>query len=180
MNIHLHILIKLQTVIEEKENYYLLQNKEIRVKYNDVIRRELGGFSNVDWATLANAMKTANKDVLTVKSNPLAGWYEMSKNILTPLIKQRSRVINRIRQDKSIPRETAKEMCQTTKTNLLDTVTLAKSKWATHLAKKVHSLRLNPKEAWQAVKDLKKGITGHHVAPTTMHFRMKNGKTIKN
>lgn len=133
-----------------------------------------------DWTTLAEAINIAAKEVLTVRKNKLLGWFEFSKDALTPLVKQRSRILHRVRQDKSILPDIAKKLCCDARQNLQDAISLAKVKWAEHLARKVHGTKLNPKEAWKAVRELQAGLTGHHLKPPTMRFRLPNGNLSQN
>ena len=57
-----------------------------------------------------------------------------------------------------------------------DSISLAKSVWSTHQAEKIHSMRFNPKEAWEIVLVLSGGDTIHHNSPTIMRMRLPNGE----
>ena len=71
-------------------------------------------------------------------------------------------------------------MCQNARKNLQDEIEVAKARWASHLAQKVHNMRLTPKEAWKAVKDLCGVLAGHHVKQVTMRFKISTGKLSRN
>lgn len=94
--------------------------------------------------------------------------FELSKPQLMHLIKQRSRILNQIRQDKGIETDTANEMDTKLCNNLSDAVELVKAKWTSFLAKKVKDMQYTPKEAWKEVTVLKEGLTRHHAQPTMM------------
>ena len=66
-------------------------------------------------------------------------------------------------------------MCITARKNASKAIASAKSKWASELAKQIHNINMAPKEAWTVVNKLKEGITGHHIKPTNMKFKMANG-----
>ena len=55
-----------------------------------------------------------------------------------------------------------------------DTVELAKSIWTTHLAKKIHNISHDPKDAWPGVKELQAWLEGHHSTPTNPQFYTEN------
>ena len=40
-------------------------------------------------------------------------------------------------------------------------------------------MKLSPKNAWKAVRELQAGLSEHHIKPTTMSFRLPNGKRSK-
>ena len=49
------------------------------------------------------------------------------------------------------------------------------SRWSSVQADKIHNMNKNPKDAWAAIKILKKGLTGHHVHSTIMHMKLPSG-----
>ena len=57
-----------------------------------------------------------------------------------------------------------------------DAIALAKSMCYAHQEETIHSMRFNPKEAWESVCVLSGGYTIHHVSPTVMRMRLPNGK----
>ena len=119
------------------------------------------------WTMLASAMKKALADTVTIEKNALEGWYEMSKETITPLIKQRTRILHKVRADPTLNIQAAKEMCITARKNVREAIAVAKSKWASSLARKIHNIKLAPKEAWNAARKLQEGLTGHNAKPTT-------------
>ena len=159
--------------------YALLQNKDIREKYNEKIATHLPPPQQDQvpaWSSLVFAIKKATEETISVVTPTLTGWYKMSKEIITPLVKQRSRIIHRVRNDSSIPVQQAKQMCIDARKNLSEAIQLAKAKWVNELADSIKRVHTTPKDAWKAVKELQAGLTGHHVKPTNMRFRMPNGK----
>ena len=48
--------------------------------------------------------------------------------------------------------------------------------WSAHQAEKIHSMRFNPKEAWQSVCVLAGGDTSHHASSATMQTHIPNGE----
>ena len=59
-----------------------------------------------------------------------------------------------------------------------DAIALAKSVWSAHQAEKIHSMRFNPKEAWEIVRVLSGEDTIHHASPTVMRMRLTNGELV--
>ena len=57
----------------EQTCYQLLWDSEKRAEFNDIITCEIGGLQDVDWTTLAEAIKTATKEVLTIAGNKQMG-----------------------------------------------------------------------------------------------------------
>ena len=57
-----------------------------------------------------------------------------------------------------------------------DTIALEKAARSAHQAGKIHSMRFNPKEAWESVCVLSVGDTSHHSSLTGMWIRLPNGE----
>ena len=51
-----------------------------------------------------------------------------------------------------------------------NTIALAKVSWYAHQAEKIHSMRFNPKEAWESFRVLSRGETSYHASPTVMQM----------
>ena len=121
---------------------------------------------------------TSAKETATLPLKMNSGWYNSSSDILKPLMYERSRTLDLIRQ-KKFDVKTAKSMARTVKKNLQDGIELAKSRWSNHLAEKIHSMSHFPKDALSAVNKLKDWIQGHHVTPNIMRFKKKGMRLIQ-
>ena len=130
---------------------------------------------NNDWIFLAQAIKKASEEIIGVTTTHLSGWLEPHKETVIPLVKQQRRTLNKIRNDPSIPTAIAKEMWINARKHLREAIKLAKSQWMANLAQRVQTMRLTPKEAWKAFREVQKGVTGHHAKPMVMRFKMSNG-----
>ena len=86
---------------------------------------------------MAKMINKAAEETLNIQESTITGWFEMSKELLTPLIKQHSQTIHRCKTNNMIPVEVAKEKRKTARKNLQDGVQLATSKWASEVAKKL-------------------------------------------
>ena len=82
----------------------------------------------------------------------------MSKDIISPLIKQRSKIIHQVKKYSS----KAKAMCIDARKNLSESIKITKTKWTNKMAESIRNIHQAPKEAWKAVMELKAGQTGHH------------------
>ena len=102
-----------------------------------------------------------------------SGWYNLSSDILKPLMDERLRTLDLIRQNFFYVK-TAKSMARTVKKNLLDGIEFTKSRWSNHLAERIHSISYFPKDAWSAVNKLKEWIQSHHVTPNIMRFKKED------
>ena len=60
-----------------------------------------------------------------------------------------------------------------------DTIALEKAAWSAHQAEKIHSMRFNPKDAWESVRVLYGGDISHHASPTVMRMRLTNRELVK-
>jgi hypothetical protein len=52
-----------------------------------------------------------------------------------------------------------------------DQVLLAKAKWAAHICSKIHDMHSNPRIAWEYIRILTGGTTGHHKRKATMAMK---------
>ena len=121
----------------------------------------------------------AARDTATAKKKENKGWYDHSRTYLTPVIGDKTRLLNMIRNSHDLSEATIiflKGMLKQAQQKVHDAVALAKAKWSTVQAEKIHNMNRNPKDAWQAIKVIKAGLTGHHVHPTIMRMKMPTGK----
>ena len=50
-------------------------------------------------------------------------------------------------------------------------IDLAKNRWSSHLADRIHQMAKISRDSWQAIKTFKEGILGHHKSPDIMHLK---------
>lgn len=161
-------------------HYTLLQDTETNEKYNAAFRAELAVDTFPTWTSLATAIVlSAAKKVATITSKTTTDWFDHNLHMFSPIIFARTRVLNLVRQESSIPKDTAIEMCRTGNRNVQESVEVAKSKWDSFIAQKIDQMRPHPKDAWKAVAYLKVGLTGHHSKSDVMRFLLPNGEFSK-
>ena len=60
---------------------------------------------------LASAIKRDMPETVSVEKIAVAGWFEMSRDFLTPLLKQRTRILHKVFTDLLLSAQHAKDMC---------------------------------------------------------------------
>ena len=69
---------------------------------------------------------------------------------------------------------TAKEMAKEARKNLSEGILLAKSRWSSKLADRIHDMANYPKDAWKAVFTLMEWLQGHHKTPNIFRLQKKD------
>ena len=67
-----------------------------------------------------------------------------------------------------------KQKCRDARSNVKNTVNVAKGKWIKHLVDDIIDINMNPRRAWENIKKLAKRFTGHYVWINAMKFRNSN------
>ena len=160
-------------------DWTLFLDNDINETYNSSLKNKVKDlrFNNnnfkLNYETFSKFIVTSAKESATIPLKMNSGWYNLSSDIIKPLMDERSRNLDLIRQ-KNFDVKTAKSMARTVKKNLQDGIELAKSRWSNHLAERIHSMSHFPKDAWSAVNKLKDWIQGHHVTPNIMKFKKED------
>ena len=115
----------------------------------------------------------AAQETATRKKTDNQGWFHHSKKILLPIISYRDHLLHQLRTTDSPTEATfLKAHLDTAQNEVTDNISLAKSAWSALQAEQIHTMRFNPKTAWEIVKVLAGGITRHHKAPTVMRLML--------
>jgi len=61
-----------------------------------------------------------------------------------------------------------------------DAVSIAKSKWHSHLASMISDMPTTPKTAWRAAREISDGVNSHHVKPKRMSMTLPDGSKSSN
>ena len=107
--------------------------------------------------------------------NKKKGWVQFGGINLIQTISQRDSLLSDIRKSKFIFNVNLKDQLRNANKKVKDAVSIAKSKWKAHLAALVHSMPFSPKTAWQSIKDIAGGFSGHHTKTTRMAMKLPNG-----
>ena len=75
---------------------------------------------------LATVITQSTKETITVTKSTINEWYEMSKEVLNPLIKQQTQTLHTVRSDSSINVERTKKMCIDARKNVSEATMLCK------------------------------------------------------
>ena len=104
------------------------------------------------------------------------GWFHHSEIILLPIISYRDHLLRQLRTMDSPTEATfLKAHLDTAQNEVTDNISLAKAAWSSLQAEQIHTMRFNPKTAWESVKVLAGGMTSHHKAPTVMRLMLPTG-----
>jgi hypothetical protein len=121
------------------------KNKE----FNEKVRSEThDSTSYTEFNSLLDkaARKTATKPKREV------GWYELSRDIMEPLVSMKNRAMERMRsvpsEIKPLWREKVKDLTKQIK----DQTEIAKAKWNNKLANSINDIKSTPKEAWKCLE----------------------------
>ena len=71
-----------------------------------------------------------------------------------------------------------KQQCRDARSNVKNTVEIAKGRWIDHLENDVKNISLNPKRAWDKIKSLSDECKGHHAKKNAMKFRDDDGNIV--
>ena len=103
------------------------------------------------------------------------GWFAHSAHILSPLFTRRNKLLKISRKDNTnCP--ILREQCIDARKTCNDAIDVAKGRWAAYLGQKIHEMKFTPKIAWQSIKLLQKGFSGHHHNKIQMNFLLPNGQ----
>jgi hypothetical protein len=109
-----------------------------------------------------------------------ADWFQFSHETLVPPINKQNEILHTLRLSTDLPPSIIDSMgysLQRLSKLVKDQVLLAKARWAAHICSKIHNMHSNPRIAWEYIRILASGTTGHHKKKVTMAMKMANGKT---
>jgi hypothetical protein len=127
-------------------------------------------------------MRAGRKTAVSIESK-CEGWYKASESILIPAIEEKNRLRHRL-QDKSNLNDDEiadlhLKLKQINKHNH-DLVDLAKARWYSGICSNIHSMRFNPRLAWENITLLASGETAHHKTNINMAMKLDNSDLASN
>ena len=128
--------------------------------------------------SFSELLMSSAKKVGSSNKSPSSGWYNFSIDLLKPHYDKRTEVLNYTRQA-NLSTEEAKTLCIESRKNLKDAIIIAKSRWTSVLANRIHQMSCSPRDSWKAVNTLNNWIQGHRITPEITRFRKENGEFTK-
>ena len=110
--------------------------KENLKKYNFTSNK-----NGISYTTFSDILMKSAKEILPSKKIDSPGWFNFSRDILQPLIDERTKILNKSRQIDLDPK-LAKHLASSARRNVNDGIVLAKSRWTYFLAKKMIICRI--------------------------------------
>jgi len=105
-------------------------------------------------------MKDVVKDVVLEEVDATKGWFEYNRDFLMPILKERNKLLHKLKicdeED-----EYLKQKCRDARSNVKNTINVAKGKWIEHLVDDIVDINMNLRRAWENIKKLAKRFTGH-------------------
>jgi len=147
--------------------------------YNSLLLAATKNDNEMPYTVFNDAIKKAGEEATTLVKSQQADWFQFSRASLVPHINERNELLHTLRSSSDLPPSIIESM-QTSLRRLSklvkDQVILAKAKWAAHICSKIHDMHSNPCIAWEYIRILTGGTTGHHKRKVTMAMKMANGK----
>ena len=104
------------------------------------------------------------------------GWFHHSENILLLIISYQEHLLHQLWTTDSLAEAAfLKAHLDTAQNEVTDNISLANAAWSVLQAEQIHTMRFNPKTAWESVKVLAGGMTSHHKEPTVMRLMLPTG-----
>jgi len=181
LHLRLRTRIKPHIRITERINWAQLREDDTNQEYNAIIgtvfTHRLLDAADMSYTTAAAEIIDAATAVATEKVSSSSGWFEPARSILTPLFETRGKVLDQCRHASPAAKPDLISRCRLLRQECREAVDTAKAQYASTLAAEIHGMRLNPRQAWEAIKTLKRGILGHHAPITPLCFKRPDGST---
>ena len=152
--------------------YYKLTNKLFDNSLSKYI------YGSTTYSNYNKHILEAGTNTKTISSQKNKGWFHFSCDSILTLTEERDALLSDY-QNLGIGKGDYYE----TKTRLNisqiavdDNIAIEKAVWSAHQAETIHSMRFNPKEAWESVHVLSGGDTSQHASTTVMRMRLPNGE----
>ena len=131
------------------------------------IPEEVKDIHNWKYEELTEAIIDTAIAINEPNNNKQLPWFTLSEDLLLEKIQDRNNILNRFKWDKS---PQIKKRLQQARKKLSLAKVEAKNKWLEMKCNNIEKMqKSDPRQAWQNIKDLAKGLFGHH-----------NNKKIKN
>ena len=129
----------------------------------------------VDYTTFNKLILQSAQATATKRRSEDKGWFHHSKSALLPAIVRRYQLLHSILTASSHAVFGIRNTLTAAQEIVIDTISLAKATWSSHLAQQVHDMRFTPKQAWKSVRVLVGGKESHHVKPVVMCMCLPDG-----
>ena len=113
-------------------------------------------------------------------NNVSQGWYQFSRDNLTPTLEARNSELHSIRNDPGNANPSTPQRLEQLQHKVDVTVDLAKTRWSHNVAREIHNMPFNPKTAWDNIKWIAGGDMSHHSALTLIQMRLPLGQLAEN
>ena len=154
------------------------ENDERFREFNSKIREATN--ENTCYTDFHSAILEAGASTATKPKEVRRGWFEMSREILQPLVQRKNKLCTRLRRVPAAVKELFKETLNDLKKQVKEAVEEAKAKWSAVMATAINAMNDQPKEAWKKFRAVEDGVTGHHTKPRTMRMRKSDGTLANN
>ena len=105
--------------------------------------REKHDYTGYNEAILSSAEETE-----MVVGSKYQGWYHHRRDTLTPILDTRNEVLYNIRAIKPAPSDQTLGELLRLQWDVDEVIAMAKTRWSRHLARVIHNISFQPKEAW--------------------------------
>jgi hypothetical protein len=159
----------------------ILTNEHLQMVYN----KHLQSMSkpNMDYNEYNNIILNAGELTTTTHKRTCAGWFQMSRSMLAPLLSDSNKILHCVRQAShlsSLIQATMKAGLVCLNCHVALTVSHAKAKYYANICAKIHDMQMNPLLAWEHIRLLTKGETAHHSKSTAMTMKLPDGTRATN
>ena len=154
------------------------EKEEVNKKFNVNLRNRLKVTSN--YTEFNDAILISGEETVMKKSNEDQGWYNFSRDTLTPTLEAINSVLHAIRAKHNTPLPSTLIHLKTLQQKVDEAVSVAKTRWSCHLAEEIHNMTFNPKEAWASIRRLTGGKSSHHTSPKVIQMRLPSGNLADN
>ena len=159
----------------KKKDWHKLMKADVKESFNEILSNMVDNCVGLSYQEFNNYIKDVANKVVRDDVEDKEGWFEFSSDVLRPLIERRNCLLARARASEGCD-EDLKQQCRDAKSDLKDAVAVAKGRWIEHLVDKISQIKMNPKEAWDNIKFLSNGFSGHYAVKKSLKFRSEDGK----
>ena len=138
---------------------------------------------DMDYDVYNKAILKAGELTVTHTKRKCAGWFQLSRATLAPLLSTRNQLLHAIKHASHLPpsiQSTMRADLKHLNRHIAISVSSAKAKWYTQICSKIHNMSFNPRVAWEHIHLLAKGKTAHHQKRVHMEMRLLYGTKATN
>ena len=122
---------------------YIKEKEEVNKKFNVNLRNRLQAPFN--YTEFNDAILRSGEDTAMINNSENQGWFHFSRNTLTPTLEARNSALHDIKSDKNTPSPRTISHLKTLQHKVDEAVSVAKTRWSSHLAEEIHNVYFYPK-----------------------------------